>query len=359
MRVAVGATVVLAVLAASGATRVAAAPAASSTTRTFSGWTATCDNLRNCVAIASSDDGDGLFYVRIARDAAADAAPAVKAVLAATDPIAGKPDAIDLVVGGPATTAFHLAARPDDTDGTSLAGLSRDPAVLAALLAAETADYAVGPLKGRLALKGLAAALRFVDDKQGRVGTPTALVARGMTPIGAVPPPPEPPVVRTSGIAITPATLPPLSRRLLDMAVPACDPETVEAHSEAAAWTLGPDRLLVAIPCAEGAYNLSVALYTTDAKGEQPRPAMLEQPPERGDAAVDNVVVNYGFDVKTATLSSLDKGRGLGDCGSQRSWVWSGEIFALLAAAELDACPGALPEDWPAVYTARREGAGR
>ena len=99
---------------------------------------------------------------------------------------------------------------------------------------------------------------------------------------------------------------------------------------------------------------MSVALFTTDAKGEKPRPAMLEQPPKQGDAEADNVVVNDDFDVKTLTLTSLDKGRGLGDCGSLRTWVWTGEIFALLQAAELGTCPGALPEDWPSVYQARR-----
>jgi hypothetical protein len=128
----------------------------------------------------------------------------------------------------------------------------------------------------------------------------------------------------------------------------------VEAHADAAAWTLGPDRQLVAVPCAEGPYNVSVALFTTDGKGGQPRPAMLEQPPKQGDAEADNVVVNYNFDVKTLTLTSLDKGRGLGDCGAMRTWAWTGEIFALLQATELETCPGALPEDWPPVYQARR-----
>lgn len=358
MRVATGGILVFASLVGQAASGVAASsvpPAIG----TFAGWTATCDNLRDCVAIGSSDDGDGLFYVRIARRADAAATPEIKTVLVATDPLAGTPDAIDLVVKGAATGFFRVAAKKDAADGTTLAGIARDPALLPALLAAENADYVAGALKGMLMLKGLAAALRFIDDKQGRVGTPTALVARGLTPPGAVPLPPEVPVVQTTTATITPAAMPPLTRRLLDMAAPACDPEVVEAHTEAAAWTLGPDRLLVAVPCTEGAYNLSVALYTTDAKGDQPRPAMLEQPPRQGDAAVDNVVVNYGLDVKTATLSSLDKGRGLGDCGTQRTWVWTGEIFALLAASQLEACPGALPEDWPSVYVAKRKDAPR
>ena len=181
------------------------------------------------------------------------------------------------------------------------------------------------------------------------------MVATGMTPLVQVPPPATPPLVEPAQTIATAVASPKLSGSLLDMAKPTCDPEVVEAHADAAAWTLGPDRRLVAVPCADSTSNVSVALFTTDAKGEQPRPAMLEQPPRQGDAEADNVVVNYDFDVKSLTLTSLDKGRALGDCGSSRTWVWTGEIFALLEAAELEACPGALPEDWPPVYTAVRK----
>ena len=354
MRIAFGA--VLALLAPS-ILPSAAAHAEPSLTKTLAGWTATCDNLRNCVVIGSSDDGDGLFYVRVARGAGETAEAKVKVVLAASDPIPGAPGAIQLSTGGGArktSEAFHVAAKKDDPDGAALAAEIADPAFLTSLEGADTLDYVAGTLKGRLLLKGLVPALRVVDVHQGRAGTANALVAHGDT-VRQASPLPVPPVVKTAEVAGVAVASPTMSRALLDMAKPACDPEVVEAHGDAAAWMLGPDRQLVAVPCAEGDYNVSVALFTTDAKGGQPRPAMLEQPPRQGDAAVDNVVVNYQFDVKTLTLTSLDKGRGLGDCGSSRTWVWTGEIFALAQAAELEACPGALAEDWPPIYQAVRK----
>ncbi len=357
MRIATSAALAVLTLAAAPS-RAAPAKAESAVSKSFEGWTATCDNLRDCVVVGSSEEGDGLFYVRVARGADPAAGPGVKVVLATSDPIPGAPGAFRLTAAAPvrkASSAFTVAATKDDPDGAALAAMVSDPAFLAAIETADTLDYAAGTLKGRLALKGLGPALRFVDEQQGRTGTPTALVARGMTPIGQVPTPPAPPTVQPASVTAAVAPAPTLSRALLDMAKPACDPEVVEAHSDAAAWTLGPDRQLVAVPCAEGAYNVSVALFTTDGKGGQPRPAMLEQPPKQGDAEADNVVVNYDFDVKTLTLTSLDKGRGLGDCGSSRTWVWTGEIFALLRAAELETCPGALPEDWPPVFQARRQ----
>ena len=329
--------------------------AAPSVSKTFEGWTATCDNLLNCVAIGSSDDGDGLFYVRVALGAS-DPSPKIKVVLAASDPIAGAPRAFQLTVTGKTaktSDALSVAATKDDPDGAALAGDIPDAGFLTRFATADTLDYAAGTLKGRLPSKGLNAALRFVDERQGRVGTASALVARGAAPF--VPQTPVPvPLVQPAGIVASAVASPTPSRALLDMAKPACDPEVVEAHSETAAWSLGSDRRLVAVPCVESPDNVSVALFTTDAKGEQPRPAMLEEPPRQGDAEAENVVVNYEFDPKTLTLTSLDKGRGLGDCGASRTWVWTGEIFALLTAAALDACPGALPEDWPPVFEARR-----
>lgn len=335
-----------------------AAPRQANTTassRTFESWTATCDNLRACVAIGSSEGEAGLFYARVARSAEAAAQAKIKLVLAAADPIPGAPGAFALSVkAGGTRDGFVVEAKRDDPEGAAIAGTVADTAFLTSIERGETLDFAAGKEKGSLALKGFVAALRFIDEQQGRAGTPTALVARGTTSFDQVPP--MPPVVQpAAGLAATPVSSPILSRALLDMAKPACDPEVVEAHSDAAAWMLGADRRLVAVPCADSPYNVSAALFTTDAKGEQPRPAMLEQPPKQGDAEADNVVVNYDFDVKTLTLTSLDKGRALGDCGTTRTWVWTGEIFALLSAAELEACPGALPEDWPPVFAAVRK----
>lgn len=355
MRIVAG--TVLAFLAGLTTSPVRAVPATTNlaTSATFDGWTATCDNLRSCVAIGSSDDGDGLFYVRVAMAAGATARPLVKVVLAAADPIPGAPDAFRLALErGGVDDRYTVPATKDDPDGAALAGEIKDAAFLPAIAKAQALGYVVGTLKGKLVLKGLAQALSFIDDRQGRAATSSALIEPGTASLATVPPPPSPPVLVPADITAAAVATPNPSRALLDMAKPACDPEVVEARADAAAWTLGPDRRLVAVPCADSPTNVSAALFTTDAKGEQPRPAMLEQPPKQGDAEADNVVVNYEFDAKTLTLTSLDKARGLGDCGRTRKWVWTGELFALLEAADMEQCPGALPDDWPTVFRAAR-----
>ena len=72
-----------------------------------------------------------------------------------------------------------------------------------------------------------------------------------------------------------------------------------------------------------------------------------------GGAPPDDELMNVSFDPKARTLSSDAKGRGLGDCGSEATWVWDGQAFQLLSETEIDACRGVLPDDWPSRYVAR------
>ncbi len=329
-------------------------------TKTFDGWTATCNNLNSCVVLATAPDD--LFYIRIARDAGATAAPQVKIVLAAQEPLKGAAPAFRLV----ASSDEHRqvlgpfpAKAPDKDSSILVADLPEGApslAVIDAIRNAATLDYAVLATRGTLDLKGLSAALRFIDAQQGRQGTPTALVARGMTPIGQVPPPPPAPVVTAAPAdGASAIDKPTIGKALIDAATPVCDPEAVADQSEAQAWHLGPDVTLYALTCTQGAYNIASALYIVDAGGGAPKPVALPRPAMLKGESADNVAENVGFDPKTMVLSSFDKGRGLGDCGSSASWLWDGHAFALLEASLLDACPGALPEDWPSVYTARRK----
>ena len=348
------------VVVASGLATSAAAADQPVASKAFDGWTATCNNLDACVALATAPDD--LFYVRIARDAGATAAPQVKIVLAAQEPLKGAAPAFRLVANsdGRKQALGPFAAKAPDQDSSILAATlpegAESLAVIDAIRNAATLDYAVLATRGTLDLKGLAAALRFIDAAQGRQGTPTALVARGMTPIGQVPPPPSAPLVAAgSSDGVSAIDKPSVPKALIEAATPACDPEAVADQSEAQAWKLGPDATLYALTCTQGAYNIASALYLVDAAGGAPKPVALPRPAAiKGDSA-DNVAENVGFDPKTMTLVSFSKGRGLGDCGSSAAWLWDGHAFALLEATLLDACPGALPEDWPSIYVAHRK----
>ena len=335
----------------------AAVAAQEPATKSFASWTATCNNIKSCVVIGTAQDD--LFYVRIARAAGAPAPPEVKIVLAAEEPFNGSASAFRLTA---VTGDVHAALAPipagyADGDASILSGAiapgANSLALINAVRDATTLDYKVSTTRGSLDLTGLSAALRFIDAQQGRQGTPTALVARGMTPVGQVPPAPQPPTIEAapSG-SVTAIDKPSFSRAVIDMAAKVCDADVVKDQADGSAWRLGPDTILVAVPCSQGAYNLMSALYITGADGGSPRAVVLPRPVSQSDEG-PNIVVNANFDLKTMQLTSLDKGRGLGDCGTAATWVWSGRSFALLNASELEACPGALSDDWPSLYTAK------
>lgn len=328
--------------------------------KSFGTWSGTCNNLGACVAIGTASDD--LFYVRIARAAGAAAAPDVKIVLVTSDPLksaAAPTFALTAVQGGQRTDLESIPATADGEDKDRYsARITQDAAALAFIAAirnATTLDYKLLDASGSLDLKGLAAALRWIDAQQGRAGTPTALVARGMTPIGQVPEPSRPPIIRAAPAgSVKEIAKPILDRGLLQEAeaIADCDKAVVAAHESAQAWRLGANQVFVAVPCFNAAYNFSSALFFTGVGGK-PRPVPLPSAP--GDSGTArNVVTNFGFDPKSMTLTEFNKGRGIGDCGETRTWLWTGQTFALLDAARLEACPGALPEDWPNTFHAER-----
>jgi hypothetical protein len=49
-------------------------------------------------------------------------------------------------------------------------------------------------------------------------------------------------------------------------------------------------------------------------------------------------------------LSSLDRVRSAGDCGSSASWVFDGRRFVLNDVAMHGACNGLFQDQWPRLY---------
>ena len=331
-------------------------------TKTFGAWTGTCNNLGACVAIGTAE-AEAFFYVRIARDAGAAAAPLVKLVLVSQEPPKGPSPTFVLTAanGGTSRAVGSFPARLSPDDESQVASILAPPeaslAFIDATRDADTLDYAIVQAKGTLDLKGLSATLRWIDAQQGRAGTPTALVAKGMTPVGQVPEPRRPPeIIAAPSGSVTEIAKAVPPQAVLDRAaaLPDCEKETVQAHETAEVWRLRPDLNLVSVPCTNGAYNFVVALYLTDAGGGAVRPVSLPKPAKGDGGLAENLLVNMSFDPATMILAAFDKGRGIGDCGEARSWIWTGTAFVLFEASKLDACPGALSDDWPSTYSAVR-----
>jgi hypothetical protein len=318
--------------------------APSSSVDTFKDWAVICDNLRNCVADGfSSEEMDKPATLRLTRGGAAgDVASLTIGLLddEASRSTRGRPLSLSvderpvLIV----KAGDDGAATLSDAQTTKLLGAARNGTTL-------TISLEDNPL-GVVSLAGLAAALRRVDDQQGRVGTVTALVAKGAKPASAVPPQPATPVVRAAS-AVAQTGLPTKPSAAVKAVATKADCDAAQdAFSDAKpeASRLSADKVLWQIPCGAGAYNFTSLLVIADNKGGAARLA-----PGLGDS----LVVNGEYDPQTRILSSYDKGRGIGDCGSSSQWAWTGQDFDLTSEASMPICRGQM--DWPTSYQAKVE----
>ena len=312
-------------------------------TNSFKDWTVVCDNLRTCqVAGFSADDGELPAVLRLSRDGAAGAPAKVEIDLLGEIGFAGK--APTLAVDGRVVMKARVVTSRDSADFTVVLDDAQVGPLLGATRNGTLLSIQVdGKDLGQVSLAGMVAALRYVDDQQKRVGTVTAMVAKGSAPAGGVPAPPAIPVVHAAP-AVTQAGLPskPPAAVLALGRKAECDVEP-GSDGEPEASRLSADKVLWRIPCGGGAYNFSGLFVVVDKAGRASL-APLE-------GADDGMATNAGYDPKTRILSSYDKGRGVGDCGESSQWVWTGEAFELSEARVMPVCHG-YGGDWPVIFRA-------
>jgi hypothetical protein len=206
-----------------------------------------------------------------------------------------------------------------------------------------------GKVLGRISLTGSSASLRFIDAEQGRVGTVSAVVAKGAKPASAVPAAASLPVIASIRSAGTPAML---SAALLSQLWTQSDcAENYEGESRPAVerHALGGGATLILVPCGAGAYNFSTVPYVV--KAGKAQIAAFDSTPGWGGDDGPPMLVNAGFDTKTGELGSYAKGRGIGDCGSAETYVWDGTRFRLTEARAMGECRGS--SNWLTVWRAR------
>jgi len=313
-------------------------------TRKFRDWLAVCDNGVACVAFGPAVDGSG-GWIRVALDAGPAARPQVAAGL--VDRAAGS-DGLALTVDG---RRFALKDLPIDGAEASQ-GVIRDagPEVIDALIKGRRLSLGDDVV---LSPSGAAAAFLWIDERQGRLGTTTALVRRGTRPAATVPaPPPLPRPVPAAAVAQTGLPRPALPAAFEARAdVRQCRADTAynpDLQREITVDRLSPDQELWGVPCFVGAYNFGLRYFVTGPNGADPRPVRFPTSREPTDE-----VVNGEYDPTSRTLSAFNKGRGVGDCGIATTWVWTGRDFALMSETEMRECWGVPAELWPTTWRSR------
>lgn len=340
-------------LALTGGYAFAAFPAAP-VYREFKDWIVGCDNQRTCLAKSAVQDESGADTLKFRREAGATGK--LTASIASDNAIDTSALRLD---GKPLAPALHWVTSADDgsyqVEGEEALRLARSVAGAGAL---QTSRDQSEP---EVSLRGLAAALFFIDDVQGRLGNQTALLHVGTGAASAVPAAPALPVLRAA-----PRPPPLASVRALARAVRVshaallkqqCDPDLSDFSADSAEPLTGTDALVL-LTCWSGAYQSSLLVLRAPRNAPAkavlavlPLPPGAPKPDPDDDPAV---LTEADYSPKDGTLSTSAKGRGLADCGFAAQWVFDGRGFQPSSFDYQDRCSGA-PGDWLPLYRTRVE----
>lgn len=192
-------------------------------------------------------------------------------------------------------------------------------------------------------LRGLSAALLWIDERQRRVGSErvASTPPYGLAPTGVE-------QLQTPQI---PADL--LERVRSD---PECEQfEQLANGRDFIVDSLGENTTLYVIPCFSGAYNFGSKVYVDTGYGYEQQ--YFADYSSRYGWMGTPFLVNVYYDPETKTLSTFNKGRGLGDCGSAGQWRWLDYAFRLETLNVKDECDHDFDQDaempeFPRVFTA-------
>lgn len=343
-----------------------------SSDKEFRDWWAACDNLRNCSAYGFDSQLTGGGYIRIERGGAPAAQPKIAVVAYATEGVTFKLSFDDPALHGlPADAQTGEEVDASEMRRVVFSGDKAAPLIDSLRKAKEIVITRIDP-PGRksdtpiskISLNGAAAAMLWIDEQQKRLGTATALVRRGDKPDSSVPPQPKAPVVvPAKGLSGAAADKQPPKRDeavIKEKGLAVCGEG--DAGELDSATALSSDIWLYALRCpgSSGAYNFTYAFLIASAgQAKAARLVRFRWPTKIGgkqqDSGSDEFLINPDFSNVDMTMRSFSKGRGIGDCGDEESWMFDGKVFRLLEVKTMPHCRGVPSEDWPAVYRAERK----
>lgn len=310
--------------------------AESAVEQTFGAWTVRCDAAEYCAASTSAEAG-GAAALSVGRHAEEIYwEVAVRPGLAADDEAVFRldVDGAETVLSG----STEIAAYGAPGQYYLLGGKAQE--VLDRLVPGRRAGLRFtspdgGEVTTAFGLDGLAAALIFIDTRQGRLGSERVAEAPpvGLARVGAP-------------AAVVPADL--IARRRVEPDCAALEDLANGGDVVVAPLGEGDGRTtLYIVPCNGGAYNFSSAIYT-GGEGSYTRHAFAEFWPSSGWSGTMELF-GAGFDAARMAITTAYKSRGLGDCGSAGLYVWTGGSFRLEEFRAKEACDETASE-FPVVY---------
>lgn len=315
--------------------------------KSFGDWAVGCDNVRHCTAVSlmEMESGENQLTVTIVRSGGRSDV----AKLSIANIENRKPGEFSLVVDGTAT--LGTAEIKNEEDPFSIELTSDGIAKLMAGRAVELRDVS-GASLGGASLKGVIAALLYMDDLQGRAKGETALIAKGAATSSSLANPPAIPIVQNR-VWPKGGTLPLSAKDIATLqARTGCDADDRQIASHDA-YRLDNRTWLALVPCGAGAYNFTVVpvLVNRGSISRKMKIAEFDFSPGFTEAGGPPVLVNANWDAATGQLSSYAKGRGLSDCGNAETYVWDGRRFRLISKIAMEECRGVI--DWIPVWQAK------
>jgi hypothetical protein len=331
--------------------------------RTFGDWVVGCDNRLDCRAIGRMPRGatDHLMLV-VERAAEPDATASILHPFDASEACTTIRIFIDgeRAPGGFGSPCPHPPGTPPSPsrpaprpDPRAWAADPNLPAIArGSLLEYRRPD---GSVAGRVSLRGAAAALRYMDERQRRVGTVTAIVARGTAPAATIPLPPDLPAVaevRPSrpgpGAALSAGHAARLRRR------EGCDPRLDPMDYPAQSYRLDDRSSLILLRCWQGPHEgSSLVLISRRQDARDSGPAAFDYNgslSERSGRAVPPE--NAHWDEDKGRLVSHVRA----ECGRAEDWAWDGRMFRLIEQRAMVAEEPLSPNcrgDWITTWKAR------
>lgn len=297
-------------------------------------WEIVCDNTRTCRAAGYSEDG-AERRVSVLLTRAAGPGEAVKGQLMLGS-YGEEDEAFYATLPKNIKLTLHINGRPAGRVTVPQDSLVADlpPQQLSALLTAlrgkTTIEWALGDNRWPLSGAGAAAVLLKMDEFQGRLHTPGALIRKGTRSEASVPPPLEP-------LTIKPAKLVPT--RPSDKKIGA-DPELRKAllalmgnDSVCAERLANPDQAIEINRLSNSKLLASTFCWLAAYNGGSGYWVINERPPYNPDLVTDS-----GSEYGNGSIYTSQKGRGLGDCWSSDSWTWDGNQFVQTEASSTGMC---------------------
>ena len=286
---------------------------------THKDWELVCDNTRTCRAAGYHTEEDAAPNATILLTRAAGPNQRVSVDLQLADDDTHPPQSpLQMTIDGQRLGEVTI----DLSSNIGKLSQAQANAFVAAVLRDGKVDWKAGKTTWTISTAGANAVLLKMDDFQGRIDTPGALLRRGSKPESSVLPPLPLPEIKAAPVLADkkPVVLTPAQTRDLMAALrktitdDSCD--LLNAKGDDAGKLevnrLTSDKWLVSHACWMAAYNTGDGYWVINAR------------PPYSPVLVTTLASDYGDGV----ISSSQKGRGIGDCFAASEWTWDGRSFS-------------------------------